>query len=192
MNNDILVIINWYEENINNLDHALERLNEVFKNIIICNRSNILIPIKNFKVIKSDDYNGFLNEINSYINEFNIQVKSLVFVDDIINTTYDDIVKCGMEAIENKYKIIQGFNDNYLFGEKFINNLFNMLFNTRFKSVLPDIKAINIDLYKSLLEKINKDDYNTNNYLITAVNENIHIKEKNIKTIWRKNQKRVG
>ena len=183
MNNDILVIINWYEENINNLDHALERLNEVFKNIIICNRSNILIPIKNFKVIKSDDYNGFLNEINSYINEFNIQVKSLVFVDDIINTTYDDIVKCGMEAIENKYKIIQGFNDNYLFGEKFINNLFNMLFNTRFKSVLPDIKAINIDLYKSLLEKINKDDYNTNNYLITAVNENIHIKEKNIKTI---------
>ena len=33
MNNDILVIINWYEENINNLDHALERLNEVFKNI---------------------------------------------------------------------------------------------------------------------------------------------------------------
>ena len=105
MNNDILVIINWYEENINNLDHALERLNEVFKNIIICNRSNILIPIKNFKVIKSDDYNSFLNEINSYINEFNIQVKSLVFVDDIINTTYDDIVKCGMEAIENKYKI---------------------------------------------------------------------------------------
>lgn len=192
MNNDILVIINWYEENINNLDHALERLNEIFKNIIICNRSNILIPIKNFKVIKSDDYNGFLNEINSYINEFNIQVKSLVFVDDIINTTYDDIVKCGMEAIENKYKIIQGFNDNYLFGEKFINNLFNMLFNTCFKSVLPDIKAINIDLYKSLLEKINKDDYNTNNYLITAVNENIHIKEKNIKTIWRKNQKRVG
>ena len=52
MNNDILVIINWYEENINNLDHALERLNEIFKNIIICNRSNILIPIKNFKVIK--------------------------------------------------------------------------------------------------------------------------------------------
>ena len=42
MNNDILVIINWYEENINNLDHALERLNEVFKNIIICRQSYYL------------------------------------------------------------------------------------------------------------------------------------------------------
>ena len=74
MNNDILVIINWYEENINNLDHALERLNEIFKNIIICNRSNILIPIKNFKVIKSDDYNGFLNEINSIDGVDNVQL----------------------------------------------------------------------------------------------------------------------
>lgn len=192
MNNNILVIINWYDESINNLDHSLERLNEVFKNIIICNRSNITIPIKNYKIIKSKDYNGFLIEVNDYINENNLDIKSLVFVDDIINTTYEDILNCGAEAINSKNKIIQGFNDNYLFGERFINNLFNMLFNTRFKSVFPDIKAINIELYKKLLEKLNKEDYSNNNYLITAVNENIHIKERNIKTIWRKNQKRVG
>lgn len=192
MNDNILVIINWYDEDIDNLDHALERLNEVFKNIIICNKSNIKIPIKNYKVIKSIDYTSSLNEINDYINESNLEIKSLVFVDDIINTTYDDILNCAMEAMSSHNKIIQGFNDNYLFGERFINNLFNMLFNTSFKSVFPDIKAINIDLYKKLLDMLKNDDYRNNNYLITAVNENIHIKEKSIKTIWRKNQKRVG
>ena len=69
-----------------------------------------------------------------------------------------------------------------------INKIFNTLFNTNFKSVLPEIKAINIKLFNNLLCNLKND----NNYMITAITENIALKENEINTIWRKNTNRVG
>lgn len=69
-----------------------------------------------------------------------------------------------------------------------INKIFNTLFNTNFKSVLPEIKAINIKLFNNLLSNLKND----NNYMITAITENIALKENEINTIWRKNTNRVG
>ena len=76
-----------------------------------------------------------------------------------------------------------GSDDSKCICKDFINKLFNTLFNTNFKTVLPNIKAINIELLNSQLNKITTG----NNYLITAINENISLKEEDIKTIWRKN-----
>lgn len=76
-----------------------------------------------------------------------------------------------------------GSDDSKCISKDFINKLFNTLFNTNFKTVLPNIKAINIELLNSQLNKITTG----NNYLITAINENISLKEEDIKTIWRKN-----
>ena len=75
-----------------------------------------------------------------------------------------------------------GSDDSKCISKNFINKLFNTLFNTNFKTVLPNIKAINIELLNSQLNKITTG----NNYLITAINENISLKEEDIKTIWRK------
>ncbi len=190
MNKDILVIINWYNENIEKLKSSINRLEEVFSNIIICNKGSKIINLNGKKVVNGHTYD-YLFELKDYINDNKLNIKSIVFVDDIINTTRDDIAKCALDAIENKNSLIFGINDDYSFGEKSINKLFNILFNTSFKTVLPDIKAISIELFKKLLESLNKEN-NPNNYLITAINENIPIKEKNIKTIWRKKEKRVG
>lgn len=190
MNKDMLVVINWYNENIEELKNAIDRVEEVFSNILVCNKGSNILNLSNIRIVNGHTYD-YLFDLENYIKDKNLEIKSIVFVDDIINTTRDDIAKCGLDAIENSTSIIFGVNDDYSFGEKTINKVFNSLFNTNFKSVLPDIKAISIDLFKRLLEGL-KNENNHNNYLITAINENIPIKEKNIKTIWRKKEKRVG
>lgn len=190
MNKEILLIINWYDKDLDDLMEALHRIKEVFSNVLVCNKGTKVINIDNEKVVNGHTYD-YLFDLNDYISDNKLSIKSIVFVDDIINTTRDDIAKCAMDAIENNNSIIFGINDDYSFGEKTINKVFNTLFNTNFKSILPDIKAINIDLFEKLLESL-KINNNFQNYLITAINENIPIKEKNIKTIWRKKEKRVG
>ena len=177
-------------ENIEELKNAIDRVEEVFSNILVCNKGSNILNLSNIRIVNGHTYD-YLFDLENYIKDKNLEIKSIVFVDDIINTTRDDIAKCGLDAIENSTSIIFGVNDDYSFGEKTINKVFNSLFNTNFKSILPDIKAISIDLFKRLLEGL-KNENNHNNYLITAINENIPIKEKNIKTIWRKKEKRVG
>lgn len=182
MNKEILIIINCYESN--NITEALKRVEEVFSNIIINNKSSKIDNLDNFLV-----YNNItLSNISDYIKTNKLDIKSIVFVDDIINTTTTDIAKCAMDSINNKTSIVAGINDDYRFGEKSINKLFNTVFNTNFKSVIPDIKAISIELFNNLIINID----NSNNYLITALSLNIPIKENNIKTIWRKKESRVG
>ncbi len=190
MNKDVLIIINWYNSASNDLIDALNRVEEVFSNIIICNKSNKVINIDNITIVNGHTYD-YLYEINDYIKAKKLDIKSIVFIDDIVNTTRDDIVKCAVDSAKNTSTIIAGVNDDYGFGEKTVNKLFNCLFNTNFKSVIPDIKAINIELFNKLLQALDKEN-NPDNYLITAINENIPIKENDIKTIWRKNKKRVG
>ena len=188
MNKEVLIVINWYNSNTADLKEALKRVEEIFSNIIVSNKSSKVINLDDITIING--HTNYLFELNEYINSNKLDIKSIVFVDDIVNTTRDDIAKCAMDSIENNTAIIVGVNDDYGFGEKSINKLFNALFNTNFKSITPDIKAINIELFRYLVKTLDKQ--NNTNYLITAINENIPVKEENIKTIWREKAKRVG
>lgn len=181
MNEELLIIINYYDENITLFKENIDKLSEFFKNIVICNKSNLNLDI-NYPVFNGINYN-YLEKINEHIKLNKLDVKAIVSIDNILEVASDDIAKCGYEAINTKDAIIMGSDDSKCISKDFINKLFNTLFNTNFKTVLPNIKAINIELLNSQLNKITTG----NNYLITAINENISLKEEDIKTIWRKN-----
>ena len=181
MNEELLIIINYYDENITLFKENIDKLSEFFKNIVICNKGNLNLDI-NYPVFNGINYN-YLEKINEHIKLNKLDVKSIVSIDNILEVASDDIAKCGYEAINTKDAIIMGSDDSKCICKDFINKLFNTLFNTNFKTVLPNIKAINIELLNSQLNKITTG----NNYLITAINENISLKEEDIKTIWRKN-----
>ena len=181
MNEELLIIINYYDENITLFKENIDKLSEFFKNIVICNKGNLNLDI-NYTVFNGINYN-YLEKINEHIKLNKLDVKAIVSIDNILEVASDDIAKCGYEAINTKDAIIMGSDDSKCICKDFINKLFNTLFNTNFKTVLPNIKAINIELLNSQLNKITTG----NNYLITAINENISLKEEDIKTIWRKN-----
>lgn len=181
MNEELLIIINYYDENITLFKENIDKLSEFFKNIVICNKGNLNLDI-NYPVFNGINYN-YLEKINEHIKLNKLDVKAIVSIDHILEVASDDIAKCGYEAINTKDAIIMGSDDSKCISKNFINKLFNTLFNTNFKTVLPNIKAINIELLNSQLNKITTG----NNYLITAINENISLKEEDIKTIWRKN-----
>lgn len=181
MNEELLIIINYYDENITLFKENIHKLSEFFKNIVICNKGNLNLDI-NYPVFNGINYN-YLEKINEHIKLNKLDVKAIVSIDNILEVASDDIAKCGYEAINTKDAIIMGSDDSKCISKNFINKLFNTLFNTNFKTVLPNIKAINIELLNSQLNKITTG----NNYLITAINENISLKEEDIKTIWRKN-----
>lgn len=181
MNEELLIIINYYDENITLFKENIDKLSEFFKNIVICNKGNLNLDI-NYPVFNGINYN-YLEKINEHIKLNKLDVKAIVSIDNILEVASDDIAKCGYEAINTKDAIIMGSDDSKCICKDFINKLFNILFNTNFKTVLPNIKAINIELLNSQLNKITTG----NNYLITAINENISLKEEDIKTIWRKN-----
>lgn len=181
MNEELLIIINYYDENITLFKENIDKLSEFFKNIVICNKGNLNLDI-NYPVFNGINYN-YLEKINEHIKLNKLDVKAIVSIDNILEVASDDIAKCGYEAINTKDAIIMGSDDSKCICKDFINKLFNTLFNTNFKTVLPNIKAINIELLNSQLNKITTG----NNYLITAINENIFLKEEDIKTIWRKN-----
>lgn len=181
MNEELLIIINYYDENITLFKENIDKLSEFFKNIVICNKGNLNLDI-NYPVFNGINYN-YLEKINEHIKLNKLDVKAIVSIDNILEVASDDIAKCGYEAIYTKDAIIMGSDDSKCISKDFINKLFNTLFNTNFKTVLPNIKAINVELLNSQLNKITTG----NNYLITAINENISLKEEDIKTIWRKN-----
>ena len=181
MNEELLIIINYYDENITLFKENIDKLSEFFKNIVICNKGNLNLDI-NYPVFNGINYN-YLEKINEHIKLNKLDVKAIVSIDNILEVASDDIAKCGYEAINTKDAIIMGSDDSKCICKDFINKLFNTLFNTNFKTVLPNIKAINVELLNSQLNKITTG----NNYLITAINENISLKEEDIKTIWRKN-----
>ena len=181
MNEELLIIINYCDENITLFKENINKLSEFFKNIVICNKGNLNLDI-NYPVFNGINYN-YLEKINEHIKLNKLDVKAIVSIDNILEVASDDIAKCGYEAINTKDAIIMGSDDSKCISKDFINKLFNTLFNTNFKTVLPNIKAINIELLNSQLNKITT----VNNYLITAINENISLKEEDIKTIWRKN-----
>ena len=145
MNKDILVVINWYSENFEELKNTISRVEEVFSNIIMCNKGSNVLNLDNIKIIDGHTYD-YLFDLENYIKDKKLNIKSIVFVDDIVNTTIDDIAKCGVDAIENSTSIIFGVNDNYSFGEKTINKVFNSLFNTNFSSAILDIYFISYEI----------------------------------------------
>jgi len=186
MNREILLVVNYYEGRNKNFEEQLNITCEIFENIVICNKNNTDIKTK-YPVFNGKNYN-YLDQINNYIKKEKLTIKSIVFIEDITNIDTEDIAKCALDAINYEDTIILGSNGNESFSKDLINRIFNTLFNTNFKSVLPEIKAINIKLFNNLLNNLKND----NNYMITAITENISLKENQINTIWRKNSNRVG
>lgn len=186
MNKEILLVVNYYNESIIDFEKQLKPTHEIFENIVICNKNNCDIK-SNYPIFNGRNYD-YLDQINNYINKQKLNIKSIVFIDNINNIDNDDVAKCALEAINHEDTIILGSNENNSMRKDIINKIFNTLFNTNFKSVLPEIKAINIKLFNNLLCNLKND----NNYMITAITENIALKENEINTIWRKNTNRVG
>ncbi len=186
MNKGILIIANWYQGDFNRFQKTLKELNLYFENIIIFNKSKDALDT-NFSIIDGNEKTA-LAKINSYLDSKS-DIQTLVFIDNIVDVVCDDIIKCCEESNKNPQKIILGTNENVSINEVLVNTLFNNLFNTNFKSVLPELKVINANLFNELEKSIQE---NSSNYLITALSQNIKIKETNIKTVWRKNEKRVG
>ena len=186
MNKEILLVVNYYNESIIDFEKQLKPTHEIFENIVICNKNNCDIK-SNYPIFNGRNYD-YLDQINNYINKQKLNIKSIVFIDNINNIDNDDVAKCALDAINHEDTIILGSNENNSMRKDIINKIFNTLFNTNFKSVLPEIKAINIKLFNNLLCNLKND----NNYMITAITENIALKENEINTIWRKNTNRVG
>ena len=173
MNKEILLVVNYYNESIIDFEKQLKPTHEIFENIVICNKNNCDIK-SNYPIFSGRNYD-YLDQINNYIKKQKLNIKSIVFVDNINN-------------IDNEDTIVLGSNENNNMSKDLINKIFNTLFNTNFKSVLPEIKAINIKLFNKLINNLKKD----NNYMITVITENIALKENEINTIWRKSTNRVG
>lgn len=186
MNKEILLVVNYYNESIIDFEKQLKPTHEIFENIVICNKNNCDIK-SNYPIFNGRNYD-YLDQINNYINKQKLNIKSIVFIDNINNIDNDDVAKCALDAINHEDTIILGSNENNSMRKNIINKIFNTLFNTNFKSVLPEIKAINIKLFNNLLSNLKND----NNYMITAITENIALKENEINTIWRKNTNREG
>ena len=183
MNKEILLVCNLYNKDIIKTEKTLDKFNEFFANIIICNKLNFDLNSETYHII--DGINNYPSNIFDFIKNNKLNIKTIVFLDNL-NVSSDDIIKCCEDSLKNTDTIVFGTNDSKQIKKEFINNVFNNLFNTNFKAVLPDIKAINIKLLKEIIA--NKQD----NYLISIVNNDLVVKEKKIKTIWKKNQNGVG
>ena len=140
MNKEILVIVNWYAGNINEFENSLVSVKELFDNIVVCNKSNNSINI-NYPIFNGNNYN-YLDEIKNYITKHKLEIKSIVFIDNIDNADDKDIAKCALDSINMENTIILGSNDNSSIKKNIINRIFNTLFNTNFKTVLTPISAI--------------------------------------------------
>ena len=130
MNEELLIIINYYDENITLFKENIDKLSEFFKNIVICNKGNLNLDI-NYPVFNGINYN-YLEKINEHIKLNKLDVKAIVSIDNILEVASDDIAKCGYEAINTKDAIIMGSDDSKCISKDFINKLFNTLFNTNF------------------------------------------------------------
>ena len=183
MNKEILLVVNLYTKDKVEIEKDLDKFNEFFANIIICNKYNFDLKSNKYPII--DGLNNYPSNILNHIKDNKLNINTIVFLDNI-NVSSEDVIRCCEESLNNTDAIIFGTNDSRSIKKEFINNIFNNLFNTNFKAILPDIKVINIKLFKELI--LTKQ----NNYLISIVNNNLIVKEKNIKTIWKKNQNGVG
>lgn len=183
MNKEVLIVINWSKD-IKLFNVNINHIKDIFENIIIVNKGSSNLENKEYSVIDGNNINYF-NEINEYIKISKKDITSIIFIDNPENVTVEDILKCYLDTKKSKKSIVLGSKDTDTWKERFIDKVFNTIFNTSLRSIVPNIIAMNIELFHKILLKLNK-----NNYLTVVTNEEVEIKEKEIKTIWHKN--RVG
>lgn len=184
MNDNILIILNWYDNNTKLLNKRITSIMEIFANLIIINNTSKELKNISNKVIYRKT--SVLEDINSYIKKSKKNITDIVFLDGNISITNEDIVECLKEVRKEPDKIIMGINEEKQMSISIINNIFNMLFNTSFKNIYPPIKALNIKLFNKLL-KGSSIPITDNNYIIAAIESGVFIKERDVKTIYRKN-----
>ena len=95
MNEELLIIINYCDENITLFKENIDKLSVVFKNIVICNKGNLNLDI-NYPVFNGINYN-YLEKINEHIKLNKLDVKAIVSIDNILEVASDDIANVVMK-----------------------------------------------------------------------------------------------
>ena len=190
MNDEILIIIPLNKKNELIIEDALNKLN-AFSNVLILNHSNNLELIKKIEkdyCILNIEKVGekYLKEVLQYILDNYQDIKAITIINNLNEADLEDIINTSKSAIENKDSFIMGVKDKTFISpiNKFTSFLYKCFFNYNIYDSYSGINAFSLDLAKKLIN-IN---IVSPNSLITLIENNINIKEVNIKTIYKKNK----
>ena len=190
MNDEILMIIPLNKNNELIIEDALKKLN-AFSNVLILNYSNntkLITKLKQDYTILNIEKVGekHLKEVSQYILDNYQDIKAITIINNLNEADLEDIINTSKSAIENKDSFIMGVKDKAFISpiNKFTSFLYKCFFNYNIYDSYSGINAFSLDLAKKLIN-IN---IVSPNYLITLIENNINIKEVNIKTIYKKNK----
>ena len=193
MNDEILIIIPLNKKNELIIEDALNKLN-AFSNVLILNHSNNLELIKKIEkdyCILNIEKVGekYLKEVLQYILDNYQDIKAITIINNLNEADLEDIINTSKSAIENKDSFIMGVKDKAFIRpiNKFTSFLYKCFFNYNIYDSYSGINAFSLDLAKKLIN-IN---IVSPNSLITLIENNINIKEVNIKTIYKKNNDNI-
>lgn len=184
MNDELLIIIPLNKINENKIEDALNKLN-AFSNVLILNYSNNTNLIN-----KLASFYHILNEIGDplqiikYCQDNYKNIKAITYIKNLYETDIEDVIKVSKEAIDNKNSFIIGITDNSLINSKVTNFLYKVFFNYNIHDAFSPLYSLSLDLANKIT---NINAAYSDNILITLIENNIDIKEINIKTIYNKN-----
>lgn len=190
MNDEILIIIPLNKNNELIIEDALKKLN-AFSNVLILNYSNntkLITKLKQDYTILNIEKVGekYLKEVLQYILDNYQDIKAITIINNLNEADLEDIINTSKSAIENKDSFIMGVKDKAFISpiNKFTSFLYKCFFNYNIYDSYSGINAFSLDLANKLIN-IN---IVSPNSLITLIENNINIKEVNIKTIYKKNK----
>ena len=193
MNDEILIIIPLNKNNELIIEDALKKLN-AFSNVLILNYSNntkLITKLKQDYTILNIEKVGekHLKEVSQYILDNYQDIKAITIINNLNEADLEDIINTSKSAIENKDSFIMGVKDKAFISpiNKFTSFLYKCFFNYNIYDSYSGINAFSLDLAKKLIN-IN---IVSPNSLITLIENNINIKEVNIKTIYKKNNDNI-
>ena len=190
MNDEILIIVPLNKNNELIIEDALNKLN-AFSNVLILNYSDNLELIKKLKkdyqILNKENKvrDEYLKEVLKYILDNYQDIKAITIINNLNEIDLEDIINASKSAIENKDSFIMGVKDKTLNNNtnKFMAFLYKCFFNYNVIDAFSTVNAFSLDLAKKLIN-IN---IVSPNSLITLIENNINIKEINIKTVYHKN-----
>ena len=193
MNDEILIIIPLNKNNELIIEDALKKLN-AFSNVLILNYSNntkLITKLKQDYTILNIEKVGekYLKEVLQYILDNYQDIKAITIINNLNEADLEDIINTSKSAIENKDSFIMGVKDKAFISpiNKFTSFLYKCFFNYNIYDSYSGINAFSLDLAKKLIN-IN---IVSPNSLITLIENNINIKEVNIKTIYKNNNDNI-
>ena len=189
MNDEILIIIPLNKNNDLIIEDELKKLNS-FYNVLILNYSNNTKLKQDYTILNIEKVGEkYLKEVLQYILDNYQDIKAITIINNLNEADLEDIINTSKSAIENKDSFIMGVKDKAFIRpiNKFTSFLYKCFFNYNIYDSYSGINAFSLDLAKKLIN-IN---IVSPNYLITLIENNINIKEVNIKTIYKNNNDNI-